>query len=114
MLKEVEVSSQAVALHFETSFPFSCFSLFSSSYVEDNLLTCNFSLLFSFLFNTTSLWASSSISLNASKSSSKSEFTSISSLVDKWFMDFAIKHTLVISSSLEELEVVDALSSHAM
>jgi len=29
-------------------------------------------------------------------------------------MDFSIKHTLENSSSLEELEVVDALSSHAI
>ena len=40
--------------------------------------------------------------------------TLVSSMVDESSINFAIKHTFSISSSLKESEVVDALSSQTM
>ena len=79
--------------------------------VEANLVICSFRLLLSFLFETTSLCTSSCISLNAFETSSNLEFSSVSSMVEESSVESAIKHTFSTSSSLEELEDMDALSS---
>jgi len=99
-----------MALELETSFSFSYLNVSSSLCVEVNLVICYFRLLLNLFSETISICSSSCISLKASKPSQIQNLPSVSSMVEDSSFELVIKHTFA-TSSLEELEDVDTLSS---